>query len=263
MNLLLCQFDIAWEDRPANHDRVRAMLDAHPPRPGSLLILPEMFNTGFSMNIPAITETPGSPGEQFLADLAQQWRISILAGLVESASDVRGYNAALLIGPDGRERTRYHKLHPFSFGQENRHYHPGNQIATFQMDAFTVAPFVCYDLRFPEAFRAAVGRGAQLLIVIANWPASRAEHWNTLLKARAIENQCYVAAVNRTGQDPHSAYAGQSQVIDPQGRVIAMADDTPQLLPARLDLQEVLAWRQKFPALNDRRPDLLPLNPEP
>jgi predicted amidohydrolase len=263
MNLLLCQPDIAWEDRPANHARVRAMLDTQPPKSGSLLILPEMFNTGFSMNIPAITETPDRPGQQFLSELARQWNISILAGLVETAPDARGYNTALLIGPDGREQVRYHKLHPFSFAGEDRHYHPGEKIVTFQFDNFTVSPFICYDLRVPEAFRAAVGRGAQLLIVIANWPASRAEHWNALLKARAIENQTYVAAVNRTGQDPRNAYAGQSQVIDPQGRIVAMADDTPQLLSATLDIQQVLNWRQKFPALNDRRNDLLPRTPNP
>ncbi len=262
MNLLLCQFDLVWEDRPANHARVEAMLEAHRPAAGSLLVLPEMFNSGFSMNVATITETPERPGERFLAGLARRWNISILAGLVETAGDGRGYNTALLVGPEGRERARYHKLHPFSFAGEDRHYHPGEQVVTVPLDGFTMAPLICYDLRFPEAFRAAVARGADLLIVIASWPAARAAHWNALLQARAIENQAYVVGVNRCGHDPKNTYAGQSQVIDPMGRVVAMADEAEQILAATLDPQEVAQWRQRFPALNDRRGDLLPLSPE-
>jgi predicted amidohydrolase len=256
MNLFLCQFDIAWEDRPANHARVRSMLDSCSPRAGSLLILPEMFDAGFSMNVAAITDTPEHPGRRFLAEIAREWKIFILAGLVDSAADGRGYNTAVLMGPDGKEQNHYRKLHPFTFAEEGRHYHSGDTVVTFALDGFTVAPFICYDLRFPEAFRVAAARGAQLMIVIANWPASRAAHWNTLLKARAIENQCYIAAVNRCGRDPGNEYAGESQVIDARGNVVAMADDRPQIVSASIDLQDVLAWRKEFPVLEDRRRDL-------
>jgi predicted amidohydrolase len=253
MELILCQFDIAWEDRRANHKRVAAMLAADPPSPGSLLALPEMFNSGFSMNVAAVTEGNDHPGRSFLRDLARQWKITIVGGLVEDADDGRGRNVALAVSPEGEMLARYTKIHAFSFAGEDRHYTAGETIATFDWAGFKVAPLICYDLRFPELFRLAVDQGADLVLVIADWPARRAEHWTALLSARAIENQAYIAGVNRCGSDPHETYAGQSRIIDPQGRIIAQADDTEQLVRARPHRELVARWRREFPALKDRR----------
>lgn len=255
MQLILCQPDIAWEDRPANHARIQAMLRAQPPQPNDLLVLPEMFNTGFSMNTPAVLDPPDQPGRRFLVDLARQYNIFILAGLVTPAPTGLPHNTALAIAPDGRILAQYHKLHLFSFAQEDRHYQPGQNLVTFPLPQCIAAPLICYDLRFPELFRAAAARDVQLMLVIANWPASRALHWNTLLRARAIENQCFVAGVNCVGRDPCNTYAGQSQIIDPQGGILALADDRPQLLSATLDFTSLAQWRAKFPAQSDRRWD--------
>jgi omega-amidase len=120
-----------------------------------------------------------------------------------------------------------------------------------------VAPFICYDLRFPEAFRVATRRGAQVLAVIANWPAAREGHWMTLLRARAIENQTFVIGVNRCGTDPNHTYSGRSQIIDPRGEILADAGSTEGLIHGRLDLQLLTAYRNEFPALRDMRDDLL------
>ena len=139
----------------------------------------------------------------------------------------------------------------------NLHYAlRGDAVATFPWADTTVAPAICYDLRFPELFRAAVGQGAQVLAVIANWPAVRQAHWTALLAARAIENQCYVVGCNRAGDDPANHYAGGSIVIDPRGNVVAGAGAAPCVLQAALDLPALRAYRQNFPALADIRRDL-------
>jgi predicted amidohydrolase len=114
-----------------------------------------------------------------------------------------------------------------------------------------VAPFVCYDLRFPEVFRSAVRKGAQVMAVIANWPAKRVEHWVTLLKARAIENQAYVIGVNRVGTDPKLTYPGRSLIVDPHGNVLADGGDKEAVIRAEIDAGVVDAWRRDFPALRD------------
>ncbi|HKG80277.1 MAG TPA: nitrilase-related carbon-nitrogen hydrolase, partial [Pyrinomonadaceae bacterium] len=116
---------------------------------------------------------------------------------------------------------------------------------------FTVSPFICYDLRFPEIFRAAVFQGAQLFVVIANWPASRVRHWITLLKARAIENQAYVMGVNRCGNDPKLSYSGHSMIIDPRGEVLADASEVEGVISAEIDAEALAQYRREFPFLND------------
>jgi omega-amidase len=252
MILACCQHDIFWEDKAATHARVRALLDGAALPKGSLVLLPEMFSTGFSMNVAQIAEGQERATETFLASEARARGVSILAGVVSSSSG-RGRNEALLMGPDGREQARYAKLHPFSFGGEDRHFEAGRSLCTFEWQGIKVAPFICYDLRFPEAFRAAVDLGAELLVVIASWPLARAAHWVALLRARAIENQAYVAGVNRCGDDPKLAYGGRSLIIDPRGEVLAEAGDAECVLTAPIDHASLVAYRSEFPALKDRR----------
>jgi predicted amidohydrolase len=120
-----------------------------------------------------------------------------------------------------------------------------------------VSPFICYDLRFPEAFRGAVRRGARAFVVIANWPAERHEHWDLLLRARAIENQAFVVGVNRCGSDPRHAYAGGSMIVDPQGGILARAGGEECVISADLDAASLMEYRERFPALGDMHGDLL------
>src|SRR5262249_41576994 len=139
------------------------------------------------------------------------------------------------------------------------HYVAGDQICLFQCHDFTVAPFICYDLRFPEVFRPAAARGANLIVVIASWPSVRDDHWVTLLKARAIENLAYVVGVNRCGNDPKLYHSGRSMIYDPHGKALADAGSEEGWIEARLELQTPLGWRSKFPALKDMRPDFAPI----
>jgi omega-amidase len=251
-----CQLDIAWEDKRANYERVLALLAAQPLPRGSLLALPEMFATGFSMNVAAIHEPAGGETERFLAGVAREHGIDVVAGIVTVASDGRGRNEAVVFGADGQERARYCKLHPFSYSGESQHYAPGERVCTFAWGGATVAPFVCYDLRFPEAFRAGVRRGAQILLVIANWPAAREAHWLALLRARAIENQAYVLGVNRCGSDPRLAYSGRSLIVDPRGEILADGGSQPGIVSAEIDIEALAEYRRTFPALADMRSDL-------
>ena len=139
---------------------------------------------------------------------------------------------------------------------EAAHFTVGTEATVGAVDQWQVAPLVCYDLRFPEAFRAGVRRGAQLFAVIANWPASRESHWVTLLRARAIENQAYVAGVNRCGTDPHTTYAGRSLIVDPRGEIVAEAGATEQIITADIDLTKVDEYRRQFTAVKEMRADL-------
>jgi predicted amidohydrolase len=145
-------------------------------------------------------------------------------------------------------------LHPY--GAERNHYVAGDDIVTFTWNDATVAPFVCYDLRFPEIFRRAVKRGATLMVVIANWPEARITHWLSLLQARAIENQCYVIGVNRCGMDPTLRYPGRSVVVDPTGVIVADAGNQERVFSTNLDPKLVETIRTKLPFLPDMRTDM-------
>jgi predicted amidohydrolase len=247
-----------WEDKAASHARVRTLLAASPAPEGALLVLPEMFSTGFSMNVEAIHEGEARVSERFLAQTAREHRIFVTGGVVTRGADARGRNQSLTFDPDGQEIARYSKIHPFTFGTEAAHYSAGESPVMFSCSEFRVAPFVCYDLRFPEVFRNAVRRGAQLYTVIASWPQSRIEHWIALLRARAIENQAYVVGVNRCGVDPKLTYNGRSLIIDPGGAILADAGNGECLVSADLDLTALQEYRRAFPFLADIHPEFVP-----
>jgi omega-amidase len=255
MKIFCVQFDILWEDKPANYARVRELLAAEIVPAGSLVLLPEMFSTGFSMNVAAVAEGSPSATEEFLAQTARELGVFVLGGLVTRRADGRGRNQAVAFSPEGKEVARYHKMQPFTLGGESQHYAAGKEIATFSWQNLVVAPFICYDLRFPEIFRRGVRQGAQLFAVIANWPTSRVHHWLALLEARAIENQAYVAGVNRWGTDPKQAYCGRSLIVSPRGEILADAGESERVIRAEVDLAALLAYRTEFPALQDMRHD--------
>ena len=259
---MLVQMNVAWEDRAENFRKVHALLDPITTDPGSLIVLPEMFATGFSMNTSATIESTPSPTEAFVIELARKKDCAVMAGVVSPGPGGKGRNECLVVDRHGGQLARYQKLFPFSFGGEDQHYEKGKEVVCFDLDGVAVSPFICYDLRFPEAFRIAATRGAELLTVIAQWPSRRTQHWVDLLKARAIENQAYVIGVNRCGTDPKLEYDGRSLVVDPHGKVIADAGSEEGVVTVTLDLDVVRNWRREFPALNDIRNDLLAHRPD-
>ncbi len=252
MHVVACQSDIIWEDPQANRQRVRDMLSVEPIPAGSLIVLPEMFQTGFTMDAVAARDTDGSSA-RFLQALAKTHQSTVVAGVVGEHADGKGLNQAAVFAPDGQEVARYTKMHPFTLAGEADHSRAGDAVTVFDCQGFKASPLICYDLRFPERFREAAKLGAQVLIVIANWPSVRAAHWSALLVARAIENQAYVIGVNRVGDDPNHTYPGLSAVIDPQGHIITQGDDQQAVLHADLDLDALLSYRSDFPFLADIR----------
>jgi omega-amidase len=251
MKVYCGQLDIAWENKQANFDKVRALVDKLRPAAGSLLVLPEMFATGFSMNVAAIAENAASRTREFLAEIAREHRLYLQAGLVIRSAAGRGLNQAIVLNPEGQELTRYTKIHPFRLGGEMEAYERGSEITSFDWQGLRVCPFICYDLRFPEIFRSAVRQSAECFVVIACWPSRREQHWVSLLQARAIENLSYVVGVNRAGQDPHHVYPGRSLVVDPHGKIVADAGAAEGIISAEIDPATVRGWRNDFPALAD------------
>jgi predicted amidohydrolase len=253
MKIYCVQHDIAWENKAANFARAEALLAKANPERDSLVLLPEMFATGFSMNVSAVQETPKQESTKFLRATAGRFGIFLLAGIVMPANARKGFNQAVVFSPQGKELARYSKMQPFTPGGEADNYDAGKEPCLFAWQGVNVAPFVCYDLRFPEHFRAATCKGAQLFAVIANWPIARIQHWVTLLQARAIENQAYVAAVNRVGADPKLVYNGRSLIISPKGEILADAGNGETVISAEVDPAEEEIYRRDLPFLRDMR----------
>ena len=252
LNLVCCQFDMGWEDRKANFAKVTALLQDNAPPARSLIILPEMFSTGFSMDVGKIADTDGATAD-FLSQLAKSHESWVLAGLVNKNSEGQGLNQAVLCDPTGKSVGTYNKMHLFSPAGEAKYFASGNQIFMTHIQGFKVAVLICYDLRFPELFREAVKSGAEIFVIIASWPEVRSSHWCTLLEARAIENQAYVVGVNRCGKDPKNNYSGQSRIIDPWGTILADAGSTEGVVSFEIDREVLLLYRRDLPFLKDAR----------
>lgn len=254
MNVIALQFDIAWENKSANFEKVKRLLSGVSPEKDALVVLPEMFTTGFSMNVDAIAESYGGETEQFLTNLAKEFGIWLIAGAAMRGRDGKARNKALVFSPEGKLIAFYAKMHPFTPGGEAEHYTAGERAVAFRWGGCNVSPFVCYDLRFPETFReAAATHRPELFAVIANWPEKRIQHWVRLLQARAIENQAYVVGVNRVGSDPFYTYPGRSLIVDPQGDILADAGDREGFIQAKLDLANLRKYREGLPFLADLR----------
>ncbi len=242
MRFAAVQFDIVWEDKTANHAIVERMLgELSPPLPGgSFVLLPELGDTGFSMNLDRIVD---GRSMEWAMGLANRMGVFVQHGFArrETASAVgggpAGRNCAAIFGPGGEALGEYQKVHPFSYGKESQFYSGGDHLVAAACGDARVSPMICYDLRFPELWRLAALGGAEVFAIGASWPAARQHHWRALLMARAIENQAYVVAVNRIGSDPHLKYAGGSMIVSPKGEVLAEAGDEPCVLQADLDLE--------------------------
>lgn len=252
MRIYSVQLDSVWENKAASYERASRLVLEAQPQPGSLIVLPETFSTGFSTNLSITAQGDPAEDDAFLSALARETKCTVLGGVVSRLSASKGRNESVTFNPDGSLLARYGKIHPFSMCGELDVHQPGTEIVTFKLNGFTVAPFVCYDLRFPEIFRSALDQGANLFVVIANWPVKRDQHWLTLLKARAIENLAYFVGVNRCGKDPQFFYSGHSVVVDPHGIIISDAGGEERVVATQVDLDLVEGWRRDFPPLRDR-----------
>ncbi|MCJ7691613.1 MAG: carbon-nitrogen family hydrolase [Clostridiaceae bacterium] len=252
MKLALAQLDVAWEDKSKNKDTALSFIEEAAKQNVDMILFPEMALTGFSMNTEAIGETNNETLE-FFKKMSSKFNILIGFGYVEGTSNSK--NKYAIVSPKGEELVDYTKIHLFSFGTETEFYKSGNEIKSFDALDFNIVPFICYDLRFPEIFQIA-SKTASLITVAANWPIERREHWITLLKARAIENQCYIAGINRVGEGDGLHYSGDSMIVDPLGNVISSLYMEEGLVIADISQENVTEIRKKFKLKEDRRESL-------
>jgi predicted amidohydrolase len=245
------QHEIAWEQPDRTREHVRPMIAEAAAEGARLIVLSEMYATGFSMHPERIAEDEGGPNERFLLDAAAEHDAYLVASIAQRGPDGAYRNNAVLARPDGSV-TRYAKIHPFSFAGEHERYAAGTEHCTVQVEDLRVSLFVCYDLRFADEFWG-LATDTDVYVVPANWPAPRHEHWRALLRARAIENQAYVVGVNRVGVVKDLDHAGGSAIVDPLGVVLAGDAGGEAVLVADIDPATVRSVRTKFPFLADRR----------
>ncbi|NPA37210.1 MAG: amidohydrolase [Chlorobi bacterium] len=241
------QQDIIWEDTEANLKKLDAIVDKVSSNT-DLFILPEMFHAGFTMRPEKIAESGDGKVIRWMKDTAANNGFAIMGSVIIYDDDAF-YNRLSLVHPDGRT-DYYDKRHLFSIGGENENYRPGNRRVVMEVNGWRILPLICYDLRFPVWSRNR--NDYDLLVYVANWPEPRREVWQTLLKARALENQSYVIGVNRVGEDKTTSYAGDSKVLDFKGKTISEAEENKEgLVTSVLSLDELKAFRKKFPAWKD------------
>ena len=246
LHVSLVQQALAWQDPGANRAHFAGLIR---PLAGQtdLVVLPETFTTGFSMEVERLSEPAGGDTVRWLQQQAALLDAAI-TGSVITEEGGRYYNRLLWVSPDQQVR-HYDKRHLFRMGGEHEHFTPGRQAWSVLWRGLRVCPLVCYDLRFPVFSRRRPDLEYDLLVYVANWPAPRADAWRALLPARAIENQSYVVAVNRVGTDGlNASYAGDSMALDFRGRSLAQAGDLAEVTTVELASEPLEAFRAKFPA---------------
>ncbi len=253
MRVAAIQHDIAWEDPAGTFKIVQPMIAEAVEDGAELIVVTEMFSTGFSMNASLVAEPLDGPGASFLLDQAMTNRVTVVGSVpTRHPSFELPVNLLTVAEPNG-DVHQYAKIHPFSYSGEDEHYSSGASFLTVDLGGVSCTFFICYDLRFADEFWA-TALETDMFVIVANWPAARQLHWDTLLRARAIENQAYVLAANRIGTDGNGLdYRGGSTLIDPLGAIIGSAYDDAAMVTGEVDPSVVNDVRTRFPFANDRR----------
>lgn len=249
MKIALCQFHRKWEDKVYNLETAKRYIKEAKLQKCQLILFPEMSFTGFSMVIEKTCDKFDETIKE-ISSLASRFNISIGFGWVGMGKK-KAQNHYGIINERGEMISDYVKIHPFSYSDENQYFESGEKLSVFPLHEFIVSTFICYDLRFPEIFQA-VSKQAELIIVAANWPKKRGEHWKKLLVARAVENQSYIAAVNCVGEENGIFYSGDSCVINPDGKIMGKISGEEGLLMIELP-KNTEKFRAEFPVKRDRK----------
>ena len=253
MRIAAIQHDLVWENPSANFHNLAPMISKASDSGANLVVLSEMYSTGFSMASEKIAEKQEGESDSFLAEQAKIHNVWIAASVpIKDSVNELPVNRLIVRGPRG-ESHKYDKLFPFTFAGEHENYRAGNQLVTIELLGIRTSLFICYDLRFADVFWE-LAPETDLYLVVANWPSTRREHWKSLLRSRAIENQAYVVGVNRVGQGDGLSYQGDSAIIDPLGEVLQEASSGgEEILIADIEAERVSEVRDAFPFMNDRR----------
>ena len=249
----VAQIDIAWENSQKNMKKIETFVKQASQSSVELVLFPEMSLTGFTMDINKLLLSE----EQiinWIKSLAIDNNINIGLGFAIKV-DKKGKNKYTIVSKNGDILVMYTKIHPFSYSGEDDKYYKGDEICTCPINEFKITPFICYDLRFPEIFQIA-SRSSQIITVAASWPKSREEHWMTLLKARAIENQCYIIGINRTGFGDGLEYNGKSIFVNPDGQILNEINSEEMLIINDLKIEKIKEVKERFDIKKDRREEL-------
>ena len=259
MRVCVMQMDVVTGDREANRATVERLVaeavkgDSSP----DVVVLPELWSTGYALNRAQELAFPqGADDAAFLGRLAVRHHVAFAGGSVLSERGGLFYNRAQVVNRDGVYVAGYDKIHLFRLMGEDRYLAPGMERCLFELGGLRCSMVVCYDIRFCELTRRLAVDGAEVLFVSAQWPSPRREHWETLLRARAVENQMYVVACNRCGKNSKETFAGSSMIIAPDGEVLAHAGDGEAVLCADVDIERVRSTRAAIPVFGDRVPAL-------
>jgi omega-amidase len=244
MKIGLFQYDISWENKDANKSKILSILASSDTKNIDWIMFPEMTLSGFSMDLSKSTISDDDMA--FFKKISKDHNCNVSFGGV-----VNSNNRVITINKKGDVVDQHSKVHLFGYGDETKHYKAGSDDTSFGIEGFRVKPLICYDLRFSYLFWDSAAT-TDLFFVIASWPSSRRLHWSTLLKARAIENQCYVIGVNRIGCDPKLTYSGDSVILDPLGNEVLNCGQKEELQTVEINVGEVLKTRESFPFLKDR-----------
>ena len=251
---VIIQFDVRRGDVAWNVKTVKQRIAALTGQGTRLVVLPEMWSTGFAnKRLKDLSDTTPEILED-LSAVAKKRRLTIIGSMPEKARG-RVYNTAYVIDRDGSVTGAYRKIHLFSLTGEDRHFNRGRKAVVSRTSLGPIGLMICYDLRFPELCRSLALGGAQVVVVVAQWPVVRAAHWDILLKARAVENQLFVFGANRCGSDGDIVYAGHSRIISPYGEIMARAGKHSATLSTTIDLRAVQQTRKNLPCLKERVPE--------
>ncbi len=241
------QADLQWEDKSKNLKMFDAYLENI--EKSDIIVLPEMFNTGFSMNADVLAESMNDATVQWMCNTSARLDSAICGSLIIKENG-KYYNRLLFVEPSGKISS-YDKIHLFSMGDEHKYFSAGSKNLQLEYKGWKINPIVCYDLRFNEGIRNTSTDPYDVIIVVANWPEKRIEHWDVLLKARAIENQCYVVGVNRTGEDGNNIFhSGHSQIVHPFGNLLYFSEES-EINTITLSRQDLVFNRRAFPFIKD------------
>ncbi|OWR31000.1 carbon-nitrogen hydrolase [Saccharibacillus sp. O23] len=251
------QHNIVFGDPERNYAAMEASIARATQNKPDIVVLPELWTTGYDLTrLDEIADEEASRTRAFLAAAARKYGVDLVGGSAAERTPQGVFNTLLVYDREGRPCGAYSKAHLFRLMDEHLHLKAGDRKGRFELSGLRSAGAICYDIRFPEWIRANMADGAEVLFVTAEWPLERLHHWRTLLIARAIENQCWVVACNRSGRDPDHVFAGHSLIVGPWGDVLAEAGEEDEFLTAEIDTEEVARARGRIPVFEDRRPDL-------
>jgi omega-amidase len=259
LRLAIVQMNIIAGNPEVNFAKMEARLEEAAglsPKP-DLIILPEMWNTGYALTeIRSLADPDGKRTKAIVSAFCRKHGIQVLAGSIAQLRGEKVTNTVHVFDRDGSEIAEYSKIHLFQLMNEHLHLTSGDQAGLFELEDHPAATMICYDIRFPELARKLALGGAKILFVPAEWPHPRLHHWRTLLQARAIENQMFVVSCNTVGESGGTSFFGHSMVIDPWGEVIAEAEEEEKILTAEIDLALVDEVRGRIPVFADRKPGI-------